>query len=125
MYNYIKKIYSNRRGPRSAIYKQASTINTLMQHGLKSTYIYDTHVDLDLVNLSPLTLWWEQLFLMLIALMGQHRRGPRSTLAEIDGHRRNTVGKPVLPIRKLSLRIRHSACTLEMCSANYHIELPS
>jgi len=58
IYNYIKRnIYSNRHGPRSATYKHASTINTLIQYGPKSTYIYDTHVDHD-----PLTLWCEQLF---------------------------------------------------------------
>jgi len=33
------------------------TINSLMQNGLKSTYIDETHVDL-----GPLTLWYEQLF---------------------------------------------------------------
>ena len=61
MYIIILKKYSitvsNRHGPRSATYKHRSRINTLMQYGPKSTYIYDTHV-----GLSPLTLWCEQLF---------------------------------------------------------------
>ena len=44
-------------GSRSATSKNLFIINTLMQNGLKSTYIDETHIDL-----GPLTLWYEQLF---------------------------------------------------------------
>ena len=52
----------------------------LMQFGPKSTYISNTYVDL-----GPLTLYYFNV--NRLEYMGRDRRGPKSTWAEVDGHR--------------------------------------
>jgi len=53
---WLKKIIG---GSRLTTSKNIFTIKSLLQNGPKSTYIDETHANLNSVNLGPLTLWYD------------------------------------------------------------------